>query len=59
MDDAFLTLINEDTSIKEIVSFEDPILAKVKGNSISELELKVSLDKHREMFKSALPDVNM
>jgi hypothetical protein len=59
LDDAFLMLINEDTSIQEVVSGEDPILTKVKGNSVPELELKVLLHKHRELFKSALPDVNM
>jgi hypothetical protein len=59
LEDAFLMLINEDTSIQEVVSGEDPLLAKVKGNSTPELELKVLLHKHRELFKSALPDVNM
>jgi hypothetical protein len=59
LDDAFLILINEDTSIQEVVSGDDPILAKVKKNSIHELELKVLLHKHRELFKLALPDVNM
>jgi hypothetical protein len=39
-------LINEDTSIQEVVAGEYPILAKVKGNSIPELELKVLLHKH-------------
>jgi hypothetical protein len=59
LDDAFLMLINEDTLIQGILSGEDPILAKVKGHSIPELELKVLLHKHRELFQSALPDVNM
>ena len=35
LDDVFLMLINEDTSIQEVVSGEDPILAKVKGNCCS------------------------
>ena len=39
LDDAFLMLINEDTLIQGVVSGEDPILAKVKGHSIPELEL--------------------
>jgi hypothetical protein len=57
--DAFLMLINEDTSIQEVLSSDDPILAKVPGNSIHELKLKVVLDQHRELFRSQLPDVNM
>jgi hypothetical protein len=52
-------LINEDTSVQEVVSGDDPILVKVKGNCIPELELKVLLHKHRDMFKSALPDVSV
>jgi hypothetical protein len=59
LQDAFLMLINEDTYIQEASSSDDPILAKVPGNSIHELKLKVILDRHRNMFRSALPDVNM
>jgi hypothetical protein len=59
LDDAFLMLINEDTSIKEVSSSDDPILAKIPGSSIPELKLKVILDRHRDLFRSALPDVNM
>ena len=51
-----MILIN--TSFQEVVTCEYPSLAKVKGNSIPELELKVLLQKHRELFKSSLPDVN-
>jgi hypothetical protein len=59
LDDAFLMLINEDTSIQEVSSSDDPILAKVPGHSIPELKLKVILDHHKDLFRSALPDVNM
>ena len=59
LDDAFLMLINEDTSIQEVLSSDDPILAKVPGNSIHELKLKVVLDTHRKLFRTDLPDVNM
>jgi hypothetical protein len=59
LDDAFLMLINEDTSIQEVLPSDDPILAKVPGNIIHELKLKVILDRHRDIFRSALPYVNM
>jgi hypothetical protein len=59
LDDAFLMLINEDTSIQEVSSSDNPILAKVPGKSIHGLKLKVILNHHREMFRSQLPDVNM
>jgi hypothetical protein len=45
LDDPFLMLINEDTSIQGL-SDDDPILAKVLGNSIYELKLEVILDHH-------------
>jgi hypothetical protein len=34
-------LINEDTSIQEVLSSDEPILAKIPGSSIPELKLKV------------------
>jgi hypothetical protein len=49
-DDAFLMLINEDTYIQEVSSSDDPILAKVPGSSTPELNLKVILDRHRDVF---------
>jgi hypothetical protein len=59
LDDAFLMLINKDTSIQEVSSNDDPILAIVPGNSIHELKLEVILDRHKYVFRSALPNVNM
>jgi hypothetical protein len=59
LDDVFLMLINEDTSIQEVKSVDDPIFAKVTGRSVPELKLKVLLDQHRELFRTELPDVNM
>ena len=53
LDDAFLMLINEDTSIQEVLSSDDPILAKIPGSIILELKLKVLLDQHGELFRSA------
>jgi hypothetical protein len=46
LDDAFLMLINEDISIQEVLSSDDPILAQVPGNSIHALKLKLVLDQH-------------
>jgi hypothetical protein len=34
LDDAFLMLINEDKSIQEVLSSDDPILANIPGGSI-------------------------
>jgi hypothetical protein len=59
LDDAFLMLIKEDTSIQEVLSNDDPIFAKVPENNTHELKLKVILDQHIELFKAQLPGVNM
>jgi hypothetical protein len=58
-DDAFLMLINTDTSIQEVSSSDDPFIAKVPGNSIHKLKLNVILAHHRDKFRSQLPSVNL
>ena len=54
----YLWIFTASPLIQELVAGEDPILAKIKGKSIPELELKVLLHKHKELLKSSLPDVN-